>query len=230
MKIFESVFEGEPPLTEIDKIEQGKPASFFVYHGSGRPFITAVPSEKFPVVFYADSPEVAATYPWGKYLNELQKKAIELSENIEVLIAAKILNTEAQKRNPKLEGLASPGYTLVENHFKDPIVIKVMEKLQADPEFRAQAEKVLLSWNMSWNAQTTKEKEVVEYETGPVGSVREYSISAKNPAVFDFEGHTWGDLKDENGEWSKPTRSATTEALRNEWGKWVDGFFKDTTC
>ena len=216
-------------LVEIDKIEQGKPASFFVYHGSDKPFVKAVPSEKFPAVFYADKPSVAATYPWGKYLNELSETANKLSDDKDVLIGAKILLT-CEINNPILPGPKMfSSMELRDYHLKEPEVIALQERLEHDSDFRLRAERLLAAWDDIASAHYVKKDEVTNFETGPVGSVREYLVSAKNPVVFDFQGHTWGDIPDETAEggWLMPTRRATTEQLRVYWNEWINKFFEN---
>ncbi|KKT74939.1 MAG: hypothetical protein UW71_C0011G0009 [Parcubacteria group bacterium GW2011_GWB1_44_7] len=218
----------EGALIGVDKIEQGKPASFIVYHGSDKPFVTAIPSEKFPTVFYADKPSVASTYPWGKYLNELSETANKLSDDKDVLIGAKILLTH-ELNNPVLPGPKPfSSMELRDYHLKEPEVIALQERLEHDRDFRRRAERLLSAWDDISSAYYVKKEEVADFETGPLGSVREYLVSAKNPLIFDFQGHTWGDIPDETveGGWLKPTRRATTEQLRVYWNEWLNKFFE----
>lgn len=216
------------PLLPVDRIESGKPASFFVYHGSDRPFIEAMPDEEHQTVFYADTPEVAATYPWGHFQNSLRLSAQELSEKYpdrSVVVGAKLLHTRDLESTPEGKKMIS-SYKLY--NLNDPEVIEIDERLKKDPEFCGDSERLLSLWESEWDTYKVKKDEVVDYETGPMGSVREYLVSAKNPAVYDFENHTWGDFPDEEhpGEWLTPTRRATTKWLRERWNAWLNTFFE----
>src|SRR3989344_581386 len=223
---YEKSETSERALIEVDKIEQGKPASFIVYHGSDKPFVTAIPSDKFPVVFYADKPQIAATYPWGKHLNELQQIENKLADDTDVLIGAKILLTH-KLNNPILPGPKPfSSMELRDYHLKDPKVIALQERLESDSDFRRRAERLLSAWEDINSAHSVTKEEVTDFETSPLGSVREYLVSTNNPAVFDFNGHTWGDLPGEKDEWLKPTKWATTEQLREGWNEWINKFFE----
>ncbi len=219
----------EGPLLSIDQIESGKPASFLVYHGSSRPFIEAVPDEEHKMVFYADTPEVAATYPWGLYQNSFPIAAQKLYEKYpdsSVVIGAKLLHTRDLESTPD-------GKKMISSHklynLNDPEIVKIDERLRTDNEFRADSERLLYLWESEWDSYKVKKNEVVDYENGPMGSVREYLASAKNPIVYDFQNHTWGDFPDEEhlGQWLTPTKRATTEWLRERWNAWLNAFFEN---
>lgn len=222
----------ESPLVNINEVKEGEPSSFFVYHGTDKPFVEALPSEKFPVVFYANTPEVATTYPFGYYMNQSGERHEALFQegpytNAEVTLAMKLLYMEQYYEDPTPghRGIPPAGMFLYDNAFDDSRVIAVQKKLEEDKEFKALAERAVLSWKDINELHGVRKEEAVSFETGPVGSVKQYLIEAENPAVFDFQGHTWGDRQDEGGVWYSPPKWATAEGLRPLWDEWLQTFF-----
>lgn len=221
----------EYPLKTVEQIVEGQPASIVVYHGSQKFLTSAVPSEQFPVVFYSDSKEVAASYPFGKYLNQLlEAKEYLIARNpkyseADLVIGLKLLITEDLKKMNSLGMSFIDFRRFSDDSMNKPNILAIKEKMESDPDFKSELERIFNLDQKEWELKRMKKDEVVDYENGPLGSVDEYIVDAQNPAVIDFEGHTWGDMKDENGQWTKPGKNATTEQLRQEWNAFIQGFF-----
>jgi hypothetical protein len=228
-EVTESLGSGteELPLKSVENVIEGEPSSFIVYHGSSEPFMTAIPSQEIPVMFYADRPDVAASYPWGKHLNEFLDE-LNKDKPSEFILAYKLLLTDEVKSNPLPAKQTVFSYDYLQPYqMNEPSVAAARERLDSDPEFRLEVEKFIQLREAYYQARGAKRSEVVEFETSPIGSVKEYLVESKNPAVFDFGGRTWGDIPDEEnpGRWLVPTRRATTDDLRPLWDKWLNSFF-----
>ena len=146
----------ELPLMRINDVESGKTSSFLAYHGSDRPFISAIPSEKFPVVFYAETPEIASTYPFGYYRNQLIKTGWDIESNNtkysreDLILGAKLLLTQEQNHSPEWTAIPNKkppidSRRLNEYHMKSPDIITLQEKLENDSDFHRESEKLLSS-------------------------------------------------------------------------------------
>ncbi|MDO8620329.1 MAG: hypothetical protein Q7R64_03210, partial [bacterium] len=126
----------EPVLLKIEEIETGKPASFIAYHGTDKLFVEAKPDNKHAVVFYADTPETAATYPWAHHRNGVSKEFEKVvAEDPEAFLAARLLHTKEYEALPSITKKPTPDHSRilpVDEVHSDQKLLTIQEKLASD--------------------------------------------------------------------------------------------------